>query len=96
MRLCAVSEVPFSRRTTVNLDTALARTFPPRDLHSANAELYIFPIFYLAPPHSPWISKLQQLIAPQGHMFLIEFPHSVNLVRDVGAIIWPDSEAMDY
>jgi hypothetical protein len=85
---------PFPGRTAVNIDTALACTFPPRNLFSANVEVYIFPIFYLGPPHptphTPWISKLQQMIAPQGHMFLIEFPHSVNLVRDVGAIVWPD------
>jgi hypothetical protein len=85
---------PLPGRTAVNLDTALAWqcTFPPRNLFSANAEVYIFPIFYLAPhtPH-PTPCKLQQMIAPQqGHMFLIEFPHTVNSVRDVGSIVWPD------
>ena len=70
--------------------------FPTEEPAWRQAELYIFPIFYLGPPHRPWISELQQVIAPQGHMFLIEFPLSANLVRNVGAIVWPDSEAMVY
>jgi hypothetical protein len=41
--------------------------------------------------HTPWISEIQQMIAPQGHMFLIEFSHLVNLsVMSVALASWSE------
>ena len=65
------------------LDTALARTFTPRNLLNASAELYIFPIFLFRSP-APLGSPNYH--APKGHVLPIELLHSVNLVRDVGGI----------
>jgi len=57
---------PFPGQNAFNPDAALACTFPPNKLISANAEFYVFQIFYLGSLTALGSPNQQKIIAPKG------------------------------